>query len=63
MIAVVFTYLSHTSIPINVVGSKYKAKDSFFFFVFMNKFIKIGMPRPSSEDIRWRPIWMKEMLG
>ena len=21
------------------------------------------MPRPSSEDIRWRAIWMKEMLG
>ena len=21
------------------------------------------MPRPSSEDIRWRTIWMKEMLG
>ena len=21
------------------------------------------MPRPSSEDIRWRAIWKKEMLG
>ena len=21
------------------------------------------MPRPSSEDIRWGAIWMKEMLG
>ena len=21
------------------------------------------MPRPSSEDIRWQAIWMKEMLG
>ena len=21
------------------------------------------MPRPYSEDLRWRAIWMKEMLG
>ena len=21
------------------------------------------MPRPFSEDLRWRAIWMKEMLG
>ena len=21
------------------------------------------MPRPFSEDLRWRDIWMKEMLG
>ena len=24
---------------------------------------KSAMPRPSSEDILWRAIWMKEMLG
>ena len=30
----------------------------------MNKFIKISyMPCPSSEDIQWQAIWMKEMLG
>ena len=31
---------------------------------FMNKFIKISyrMPRPFSEDLRWRAILMKEML-
>ena len=29
----------------------------------MNNSSKSAMPRPSSEDIRWRAIWMKEMLG
>ena len=24
---------------------------------------KLTMPRPYSEDLRWRAIWMKEMLG
>ena len=30
---------------------------------FMNKFIKISFASPVSEDLRWRAIWMKEMLG
>ena len=32
-----------------------------FFFLISSS--KSAMPRPSSEDIRWAAIWMKEMLG
>ena len=31
--------------------------------IFTNKLIKISYPRLFSEDLRWRAIWMKEMLG
>ena len=51
---------------INVVGSKYKAirQDLKILWIFiMKKIFKSAMPRPTSEDIRWQVIWMKEMLG
>ena len=44
--------LAHTAISIYVVGSKPQAYKT-----------KLTMPRPYSEDLRWRAIWMKEMLG
>ena len=31
------------------------------FFIINSS--KSAMPRPFSEDLRWRAIWMKEMLG
>ena len=30
---------------------------------FLNKFMKISLPRPYSEDLWWRAIWMKEIPG
>ena len=56
----------YTAISINVVGSKQKAirqdrKVIWEFFIINSS--KSAMPRPFSEDLRWRAIWMKEMLG
>ena len=35
--------------------------------IFLNKLIKTSskpaMSRPCSEDLRWRAIWLKEILG
>ena len=55
-----------TAISINVVGLKQKAirqdgKVIWEFFIINSS--KSAMPRPFSEDLRWRAIWMKEMLG
>ena len=55
-----------TAISINVVGSKQKAirqdrKVIWEFFLINSS--KSAMPRPFSEDLHWRAIWMKEMLG
>ena len=30
---------------------------------FLNKFMKTSLPRPYSEDLWWRAIWMKEIQG
>ena len=30
---------------------------------FLNKFMKTSLPRPYSEDLWWRAIWMKEIPG
>ena len=59
-------YMGDTAISINVVGSKQKAirqdrKVIWEFFIINSS--KSAMPRPFSEDLRWRAIWMKEMLG
>ena len=56
----------YTAISINVVGSKQKAirqdrKVIWEFFIINSS--KSAMPRPFSEGLRWRAIWMKEMLG
>ena len=59
-------FMKHTAISINVVGSKYKAirQDLNILWIFVRlSSSKSAMPRPSSEDIRWRAIWMNEMLG
>ena len=58
--------LLDTAISINVVGSKQKAirQDSkviWEFFIINTS--TSAMPPPFSEDLRWRAIWMKEMLG
>ena len=58
--------MAHTAISINVVGSKYKAVTQdlkILWIFFMNNFFKISLCRLSSEHLRWRAIWMKEMLG
>ena len=57
---------SYTAISINVVRSRYKAvredlKILWIFFLWIIS-LKSAMPRPSSEDIRRRAIWMKEIL-
>ena len=55
----------YTTISINVVGSKYKAITQdlkILWILFLISSSKSAMPCPSSEDIRWRAIWMKEML-
>ena len=56
----------NTAISINVVGSKQKAirqdrKVIWEFFIIHSS--KSAMPRPFSEDLRSRAIWMKVMLG
>ena len=53
----------YTAISINVVGSKQKAirqdrKVIWEFFIINSS--KSAMPRPFSEDLRWRTIWMKK---
>ena len=54
----------YTAISINVVGSKYNAvrQDVKILWIEWISSSKSVMPRPSSEDIRWRAIWMKEIL-
>ena len=52
----------YTVISINFDGSKYKDKTSRFCGFLSLSASKSAMPRPSSEDIRWQAIWMKEML-
>ena len=32
-------------------------------FYKSNKYIKPAMPRPYSDDLRWRSLWIKEFLG
>ena len=46
--------IEYTAISNNVVGSKHKAR--------VNS-SKPATLRPYSEDLQWRAIWMKEILG
>ena len=66
MLWTMFYQWMNTAISINVVGSKHKARRQdrkVIWDFFLNKFMKTSLPRPYSEDLWWRAIWMKEIPG
>ena len=48
----------HTTIPWGNLGY-----DQWILITQVFKYIKLAMPRPYSNDLRWRAIWMVELLG
>ena len=61
------THKWYTAISIHFVKSKHKTKrqkSKVIWDFFLNKFIKkLATPYRYSEDLWWRAIWMKEILG